>query len=274
MTELVVHIGLPKTATTFLQRKVLRKNPSVRMFHKKNSPELIKKAQSFLRKGSGDISDLGRYLDGDRVNVLTNENISLTDMSFWSNRGACTPAILANNLRRLSNLLFGRPDAVRAILSIRRQDRWVASRYAQSASKFAEPGQQDFERRVQKAITRHFSTRGVWIDYAHVIETLEKACPNGVLVLMQEELEHDPVAWARKLDAFLGTKESLEVVEKETSKGTEKYSLSVNEDTWKLKLESSVYITLHDKIKNSILREYAGSNKKLMSRDLVFDHYY
>ena len=159
LTVLVLHIGLPKTGTTFLQHRVFGQTPGLAFVHRQRRPARgggLRAASATSRRATPARRGLASPAPGRRGCarsagrrrrfVVSDENISVKAEGFWTGGGA-GPERLAGRLAAL------RPTCreagpLRVIIGIRRQDQWLASRYAESSKHFPAFGQGDFDRRM------------------------------------------------------------------------------------------------------------------------------
>lgn len=213
---LIIHIGLPKTGTTFIQKEVFKHLPGVFYIHRsQGSVSKIPKLQKHLTLLFRDsvVLDRARWTHKlarffltqgvFRKVVLSDESISMGSMSFWESWGR-TPEHLSDSLDNLGKTKW-RPLRLKVIVGFRNPSTWIASRYAQSAAGFENPGQADFEERVAGLIGSDNSDNGLaWLDRKRVVKALTKAVgePN-VFDYTQEELEADPARIITKVLEFM-----------------------------------------------------------------------
>jgi hypothetical protein len=213
---LIIHIGLPKTGTTFLQKEVFKHLPGVFYIHRsQGSVSKIPKLQKYLTLSLRDsvvldknrwTHKLGRYFltrGVFRKIILSDESISMGSMSFWESWGR-TPERLADSLARLGEKRR-HPIRLKVIVGFRNPSTWMASRYAQSAAGFQNPSQADFEERVADLISSDDSDNGLaWLDRRRVVKALARAVGgHNVFDFTQEELEADPAKIITNLLEFM-----------------------------------------------------------------------
>ena len=123
---LTLHIGLPKTASTFLQRSVFSSAPGltyVRKYKELPLPVAIEKMQRVHpRRVSDFVDSIGEELPEGNV-LVSNENVSMHVKEPWADKGP-TPTRFCERVVALEPLV----GTLRVILGIRRQDQWLASR--------------------------------------------------------------------------------------------------------------------------------------------------
>ena len=91
-------------------------------------------------------------------------------------------------------------------MGIRRQDQYLASRYANGRRDVAKP-QDDFERQSLDIIDpdRRYFVDGVWLDYKMTRDLITDAVgKKNVLVLPLEQLATEPSLYFLSLSTFLG----------------------------------------------------------------------
>ena len=232
--------------------------------------------------------------------ILSDENIFL-GRGFFRSRAKHPhplerkdPNLLGEHLSKIGDIVHAQGfSRLKVILCIRRQDTWLASRYAQSSAFIHNAGQCDFERQVGDVLRpegRRY-TVGVWLDYAHVYGTLSRAVgQENLLVVPMEWLEMDS---NRLIDEVLSftqptqPNDSLLTVhhvaaENVRRTGSDRWPLRTRQVALalpkpvdrlglkKLKFRiprvSRRHIVLNQRLTNQILEEYAAANNRLQSR--------
>lgn len=134
------HIGLPKTATTFWQEKILSNIDGVVLLHNSSREKFIQdllfELRHYCQKGykgkhkltllAKKFSSLEERFLGSEI-MISSENISITSLSFWRDDGA-GPEDVIQRLCRLQSAL-GRPK-FRILFGTRDPESWYPSRYA------------------------------------------------------------------------------------------------------------------------------------------------
>ncbi len=216
--RIVLHVGLHKTATTFLQERVFPNLPGVRFVHPLHTPQPntgpIERfmLDVFFRNAAcidldGHRAAIGAWLD--RVEqptvLISSEAIVGWPIENHSN--------LANNSELLQAMF---PDA-RVILVVRRQDKWLESAYAQLLKA-------GFSTSIERTInwnphTREFESYNVGLykgpnldardlDWAAFDRHYRRRFgEQAVLTLPFELFAEDAPAFLRTLYAFLGLPE-------------------------------------------------------------------
>ena len=303
LDTLYLHIGLPKTATTFLQREVFPTLAHLRylgipqsgLF---SSPEDLAHGQRTLtscvkrsallwdRYGETVFRDLFGCGPADRPSgdvLMSDEGVG---------RAGSRPTLLSAHLEGLARQArdwgFGR---VRLLCVVRRQDHWLASHYAQISDRNPRASQEDFEASVRKTLDpagERFGF-GMLLDYAALADRLRPVvgAPN-LLVLPYELLVHDSSQFHDRISSFLGAAPTRAAVEDAPRQNVR----STSEDVWTLRparqgrvlrlrprrlvsalrLPEEVELTrrtpggtirLTEQVSTSVLQEYEPSNRAL-----------
>lgn len=277
---LIIHIGLPKTATTFLQHWILKSAPGIGFIHRTHGPKARRLCQDMKQFAAAqDIradarqqkfeanltSYIERFQKGTTV-VLSDENISVRAVHFWQRNGP-RPAQLAQrfaNLRDAVRHVF--PD-LRVVIGVRRQDRWLASRYAESSKAFDDFCQADFDRRVAE-ISQLNSLEPVfdWLDYnqvhSHFSNTLGA---RNVFMYSMERLGLEPADALRDMGEFFGGVDLAGVYGGSATKVNEirnRLSLSTGEDVWRLRRDNSP-LSFRADLQEALLARLRESNLAL-----------
>lgn len=283
--KLAIHIGLPKTGTTFLQKEIfpqlLKRNYLWKHLGESNSKSLTLESRKFLRSQGASLSeDINQYiLNFSGVGLISNENISMLAGDMWQRDPIVPAEVVASNLLRLGNTLYSDRDAIGVIFTLRRQDSWLASRYAESAKAMHSPSQTDFEEKV-RYILEEDNSRRLWLDYSYLYELFSSALPrHQVLFLLQEEMLHNPMETIRKLSDFFG----IESTPPRSLFSEKSNVLSKSENIWRLKpfkkdkKEREETLSLNADLSKSIMDAYKISNQKIakiLNLDLCQYGYY
>ncbi|HEX6929024.1 MAG TPA: sulfotransferase domain-containing protein [Gammaproteobacteria bacterium] len=216
--HLVLHIGLPKTGTTFLQKRLFSRQWFVpyfgvhsRIVHPLDAglKQVFRKGvpqdwASFRKRWSHDIAatvDSLPYRWHDTM-LCSNENYftSTTDIAHAGHE--LDPDRVAGHLREFRRSFW--KEDVRVLIGIRRQDQWLASNYAEQAFRRELSGQKDFERKMSK-LTGQDGPSVPWLDYSLLISRIADAVGReNVSVLLMEELSMDPEAVLGQIESFIG----------------------------------------------------------------------
>ncbi|MFP4448673.1 MAG: hypothetical protein ACLFPH_08045 [Bacteroidales bacterium] len=169
--EVFFHVGLERTATTFLQKRIF---PYLKDIHHVTRKE---------------------YNNYEKIIAETNHKKYLISNEISNDK-------LENELNKIS-LRF--PNA-KIILVMRRQDKWIASQYKRAVknglphrlNKFL-----DIDNDQGKWKKKH-------LYFFRFIEIIEKKFHNSPLILFHHQLKEEPVEFVRRLLDYLGTETPLE----------------------------------------------------------------
>ena len=270
---LYLHVGPPKTATTFLQEHVLRRVssvecrclPQVEMEGEKISfGQLFSMSPSVWRNDGGQafarLIDETERAEGEDL-VLSHEGIHggmatprpwLTRRGGWAQGVEYGPlvrlhtdgrphvAILAEHLSVISEVAskWGFSE-VKILATLRRQDTWLASEYAQNSHKIRGASQKNFEAWIGKITNTSLGTYaggGEKLDYFSWWEAVGGTVgKENVLLLPFELLKKNQSAFLRQWLSFLGVRERDDIVEALSGGGNEENRRSTSTSVWSLR---------------------------------------
>ena len=214
-----LHIGLPKTASTWLQDQVfphlthLRvvSTPRSRLFDEPADREAEGRVMACaLRRSARVWNAMGDAVMGEMLGpreawLADGRDLLISDEAIG--RAGSRPEQLAAHLREMAPVAarwgLGRLSVIGLI---RRQDRWLASHYAQMSDRNPRACQRDFEafaRRVADPAAARFAL-GALLDYAALREAVAEVAPDP-LVMPHEALRRAPGEALRVLLDRLGT---------------------------------------------------------------------
>lgn len=215
---LALHIGLPKTATTFLQTGIFPAldgltflaTPGTALFAGPSDADAGGRLMAAAMKRSAAIwRDRGDLLFSEMLGAReawTPRDVLVSDEGIG--RIASRPALLGEHIdaigREAGRWGFSK---VLVLAVFRRQDHWFASHYAQMSDRNPSASQADFER-AARSVLSPFETRyrlGMLMDYAALHEVLTGTLGRDrVLMLPFERLAAAPDAFHRSIARFLG----------------------------------------------------------------------
>lgn len=218
---IILHIGLPKTATTFLQKRIFTKIPNILFidrFHgvPKSLPGkflsrhlrwwinkiAISLVQQGLKSKWGFLFPLLRALATKRIILISHEGLSIGRMDLWNNSGKSLEEFI-NQLRQFIAAVPG--IEVKIIIGFRDPAHWFASRYAQSAGSLYSPGQTDFENRLGEVLSMNPEPPSLsWLNQKNVLGELRKITGEGkTFSYSLEELSGNPAMLLTNLVNFI-----------------------------------------------------------------------
>lgn len=148
---LIVHLGLPKCASTHFQLHIFPYLKDIYYLSKAsasgNDRPQYRDLLLYLRDGKPLTNNcLKTYLRLDRKLLISDENISMCAHSIWSHKSSPSPTEF---LERLYMLALGCPKSMIGVLLITRDiGSWLCSRYAQSSITMVNACQDDFVARL------------------------------------------------------------------------------------------------------------------------------
>ncbi|MFM9816312.1 UNVERIFIED_CONTAM: sulfotransferase domain-containing protein [Spiribacter pallidus] len=221
MTDLIIHIGLPKCGSTTLQREVFAREQGYLGTHPSLSREdnLAKQLQQCGPFGGRQtLSRRGLHRWADRVRA--HQKVQWPDV----HRLIASDEVLGSKSRlekrpivRLLQYLndeIWHEGAVRALIVFRNQAERLASGYAQGSNSRVNPGQKDFEAAVVHQLEKPGS-----LDYAALLHELDAALGiDNVCPLLLEETNTE--GFWQTLKDFAGL-QMLQPAEMVTGEGTQ-----------------------------------------------------
>lgn len=223
MIDLVIHVGLPKTATTLIQ-KVMSGHPnylgleSDRAIYTKQLFDIYGRysrgldVKNEIKTWGARVSD---YKEDNNVNkpiVISSEFFfagefsGVSEFPLIEKVGDTERLIIADFLGLISHCLNG-DFSVKMLLTIRNQPEWIASKYAQASAKIYGASQGDFENRLVR-----FSAlkNSLWCDWGGVVKRFDKELGREkVNVLCIEEMDNGEF-WKELSILFLGRDEEID----------------------------------------------------------------
>lgn len=270
---LVFHVGLPKTATTFLQYRLFARTITSGYFHW-NSERRVLDIMRFTHGAISEQSLRGRRLaawlraacESDRPTLISCENISSGRASpFWEGQGP-SPSDVARRLVELASFAGIAKEDVRIILGVRRQDQMLASRFSQAATNFSGFSQQKFAEAVAAILSGGSGVPAFrWLFFDMCKDEIEAQLGAGNLFIhTAESVKSEPRRVVDQLGAFCGH-DFLPALDEAMAAGA---LLTVNRksiapDRWRL-VDNAEGLSLDAETKAKILVHFADSNARFM----------
>ena len=206
--SVIFHIGLPKTATTFLQYRAFKGTPGIGYMHRKLEPEqnFCKPLENAIHRRAalppGAKEKVSAYFDGKGPLLVSDEVLCMRAREFWVDELVEPEGVAKRlwNLRKLSDHKL----RMSVIIGLRRQDQWLGSWYAHTSGRFTEFDQADFDRRIAALISGETPPSWVrWLQYDRLYETFaDMFGPERVFFYSIEAIEANPVEVLGELGAF------------------------------------------------------------------------
>ncbi|MEX0732342.1 MAG: hypothetical protein WED00_01195 [Aquisalimonadaceae bacterium] len=309
---LYLHIGFPKTASTTLQRAIFRNDPAIcylgkSSLNKKTDAVCTKFLESLLwsssrfweTHGQATAAELIAAADiinpssGSKPVVISAEEILASTfpslqvaMRFHQGRlVGLDPDVLIERLRVFA--LHGwTAGKIRILLTIRRQDHFLASYFAQTFLWLHKYGLNTLEAFAEKVTdTNYYSMGGLTLNYSELIDRLEEALgPGSVDVILYEDLQKNPQEALKIISGSTGinmdsaikalkatsfklrkSEENSWKVNRYQGKGLLKHALQHLSRTLK-RQENPRLVTLTDSLSMAIMERYHQSNQRMAER--------
>jgi hypothetical protein len=257
--SLILHIGLPKTGTTFLQKEFFPLLDSVGYLRKPKSDVLrgtigaeyglmhrCFRHSAVVWREYGDTIFEALFgcaraeFEAERTWLISDEGISMSGKS---------PFLLSCHLKELQQKAadwgFQR---IRTICTIRRQDQWIASQYAQRSDRIRGARQKGFEEFVEEFLDPAigYFRDGILLDYATLRQHVVAAVgTDNVLMLPFELLVQDPLSFMSVMARFID--DSAHLQGRLGAVATARHNVRSNRpDVWELRPpRSSRVLRLH-----------------------------
>jgi hypothetical protein len=191
--RIIVHPGLPKTGTTYLQREIFTRFPigfvspfqlQRRDVNRKATGSLFRQVRETMLLHDSSIWDkpLGRNLASSvkslfeeelrqDVVLISFENlIALDFFSAFETETPTDPLDQILHIRKFVDLIAPNRDSLSVILTLRRQPEFLASLYSQYTNRIPFAGTRDFERQVGGILSRPGPS---FLDYDWLLSALE-----------------------------------------------------------------------------------------------------
>lgn len=295
MKNFNIHIGIHKTGSTFLQKKVFPKIKSIKFLSQPNFKILEGSKYTSLSKFMNrsplvwrDLGSLFLQKAENKVKGDRKEDILISDEHAVE---ANDPLRISKHIEEIKNV-FEENYETKIVIVVRRQDTWLASAYSEMSNRYGKASQSHFEKWVDKRLQSHenfYSSSGVRLKYYTLAKEVEKKVKQGNLkVIPFERLKKNPKKFI---------KEVCEFIEKGIPRGIDispEYSRSKSSSVWKIRPKKDRYIRLRpiklfdkvigksilrvpstkrdneiflsDKISKRILDKYSKENKRLDDR--------
>lgn len=212
MTDLIFHLGLTKTGSSFLQRKVFggKVKTLSRAVNWEEDSKLALDLQRFFLEESNDFwaSNKAKTFFNDHI-VPAHEAVVLSHESLFKHipyvdseeELSIEPLGLAKKLRTIGEYCWPH-GKVKVLFFFRKQDDWLASMYSHVAYAIKGASQGDFEVRVGEVISNK-SRMGHILEYDQLYGELSDALGEGNVLAIPYEKFSEKAIW-KKIESFIG----------------------------------------------------------------------
>ena len=216
-SDLILHLGYPKAASTFLQERVFKQLRSVAVAVRPRCDGLLESPDPHARALNCAFArspTLWDQLGPNLLRTLVEQATPTADPSrpiLISDEGACRwaePSRLGAHLQGAARAAaaLGIPR-LRAFVVVRRQDQWMGSYYAQVSDRRVGAGQAHFERFASNWVEprTNYYRDGVILDYHGVYAAAAAALgADNILVVAQEDLRSNRSETLSRILGFVG----------------------------------------------------------------------
>jgi len=286
--KLYIHIGYPKTGTTFLQKNFFNKHKQINNVFSNSAPEQNEEVKQKLKElmeisdqeFNEVLSDLRFWfssydLEIDRINLLSFEIFTsgIENYQYDVNK----------TLDRIKRVFEDKDVCIKIFMTIRNQREYLVSRYAQGSIKFEFIRKEWASFRGFLSFFEHdnysFSKIPEYrffdsINYYEIYKTLCGLYGEGdVKVFVYEKMKRNPNVFVTEMAEYfdINIKEALEATENKT----ENVSKSSSSGVYQRKYSSPLFFVLTENniYKNNIRPFLSGRTRKLLRIFLAFPDY-
>lgn len=244
--NIFLHIGIHKTGTTFLQKKVFPFINGIKFEIKPDFGLVSGKKDTTMSKFMNSSPLIWKCMGKELIKKLEQrceEESKKTDLLISDEHAseANDPLRISQHLNEFKRVAEDDYN-LNVLIVIRRQDTWFSSAYAQISNRFESPSQKHFERWVKKNIRADkqlFSNFGARLKYNTLVRNIEDVVgPPHISIIPFELLRENPQMFVERCCEFLGKGVPNKLRLEETNKR------SVSKRKWKIDSGKGRYIQL------------------------------
>jgi hypothetical protein len=288
--NIIFHIGLPKTASTYIQKEVwpslrktvyLGKKFSDGQVHHGKTVEWCKRMRRIITNAPPTVwmGREGKWLSSQIRSIYENKkNVKNIILSHEELFGRATHGIfvkgvdaldvekMVSHIRYIKNVIPGNCK-LKVVMVIRRQDRWLASAYSQCSTNITRAGQKNFVKKTEKLLEDDLYEKGAFLNYDFMLKRLkEPVGDNNLCVTLFEKLKQNKSEFIKDiLDKIDGTlSDNLNYEKKNNSK--------IKNNKWSIRPNSllkTIYRNLIPKNTRSKVSNIRSKNNILLSNKSI-----
>ena len=301
MANLIIHLGLTKTASSLLQEKAFGGKVYTlersQTYADEKDRETAKELGNTFRKNSPDIwkgVSIADIIDADGKQDILVSHESLYEGFLYRQKGerysfVSEPYLLSKRLEYINRYSWEFGD-IKVFFFFRNQSEWLASFYSHVSFKIPHASQKDFESQVNSILTDPYSNGFQVLCYDQLIKSIRNVLgPENVMAIPYELISERHV-W-KKIEAFTGFNGIAENVQWDNDRSNAKkkpgrnvwsqskrgrsslvakcfsdfipstYKESVRNIYWTLKGDKQIKLT--EELQKQIMAKYQMSNKRL-----------
>lgn len=242
--NLYYHVGLPKTATTSLQKNLfpyLFRDGFIHRSQSKKRNAMVQDLHRYYRSQRLErlLSSSLEVMESVRANsavsdiLVSDENITVSRSDIWNGKIQSADDFVVS-CRALSDFFQEKGFHVKFLYFNRKLTHWLCSRYAESAKVNHHFSQSHFESIMRESSTVDLLKRSV-VNHIRLRDSIEKAgLTERFLLADLSELTEKPLDFSRKLKTFFRF-ESANIDEMADMLKKKSNTLSVDKGIWGLK---------------------------------------
>lgn len=210
--DLIIHFGLTKTASTFLQKNVFngKMNTVDRSIESDADKKAAKEFEKFFRSNNPAIwRNSGEQYFNYNMDIKT--NVIISHESLYEHvlfrpykrkeKVESEPYLFASRIKEIKKNIWKHGD-VKVLFFYRRQVDWIPSIYSQVCNELKSPSQLDFEKRVKKILSYPYQGAQV-LEYDLLIEVLSEFIGSKNVLGMPYEMMGNNDTW-KEIRNFTG----------------------------------------------------------------------